>query len=120
MFLTGGDQKCSISNANPYGVVIERQTLISECIVNYGGNLVPYMRWHGPESFEQYQVNTSTAAYSSMIIETDRSMDQGSWRSVVNFTAPLTPPAAEAATNAPDFEMTYKTPTITVQCEYHG
>ena len=118
MFLTGGDQKCSISNANPNGVVIERQTLVSECIVSYKGNLVPYMRWYGPQPFEQYQVNTSTAAYSSMIIEVDRSMDQGSWRSVVNFTAPLTPPAADSATNVPDFEMTYITPTVNIHCEY--
>ena len=117
MFLTG-DQKCSTSPLNPNRVVIEHQALVSECIVNYGGNLVPNMRWHGPQPFEQYQINTSTAAYSSMIVEVDRSMDQGSWRSVVKFTAPLTPPAADSATNVPDFDMTYTTPTIFVQCEY--
>jgi hypothetical protein len=117
LVVIGGDQQCltSLPNNDSNQVVVEGTTFISDCSINYKGNLRPYMHWHGPQPFDQVKANTSTASYSAMLAVVDRSMDQGSWRSVVNFTAPLTPPAADAATNVPDFTMTYATPTVSVR-----
>ena len=88
------------------------ESIQSECYIKYKGNLLPNVHWYGPQPFEQMQTNT----YSAMKTIADRSMDQGSWRSVVNFTVPVLPPFRWVS-NAPVFEMIYTTPTVTVHCE---
>ena len=119
MLSSGGEQRCSttLPSEDSKTAVLERHSVTTECVTDYKGNLLPHMRWYGPEPFAQIQQSIPTMSYSAMQSFVNRSMDQGSWRSVVNFTAPLTPPPADSASNVPDFEMIYTTPTITVNCE---
>ena len=119
MLSSGGQQRCSakMPSENSNTAVPEHQSVTSECITDYKGNLIPHMRWYGPEPFIQIQSAKPTMSYSAMQTYVNRSRDQGSWRSVVNFTAPPTPPPADSASNVPVFEMMTYTPIITVNCE---
>jgi hypothetical protein len=120
LVVIGGAQQCStmIMNEESNTAVLEFDYVSNDCLIDYKGNLVPHMLWYGPEPFDQRQVTTTPQVWNGMqIIQVSRSMDQSSWRSVVNFTGPINVTSeykTAKATNVPEFEMTYTTPTINV------
>jgi hypothetical protein len=116
LVILGGSQRCTTTmpDENANLAVIERQSITAECIIDYRGNLIPFMRWNGPPPFAQIQSSTPTASYSAMQAYADRTMHANYWQSVTNFTEPTTPPADDAATNVPDFVNNYNSPRVTV------
>jgi len=116
LIVIGGPQRCTTTmpDENANTAVIERQSITTECVTDYRGNMIPTKRWDGPPPFAQIQSSTPIGSYSAMQAYADRTMHMQYWRSIANFTAPSTPPAADAATNIPDWESHFDTPRITV------
>jgi len=85
------------------GIVLEDQYYTSECIVDFKGNIVPYMRWRGPQPFGQAQTNTATRCWSGKSFYAHRTMTGQKFISTVNFTNNF-PVPEDTADNIPDHE----------------
>lgn len=85
-----------------------------ECILDFGGHLVPHAHWEGPNPFGQAQSNTETRLWTGMSFYAHRTMSGQNWRLTLNFTDNFLPVPVDTADNIPDFEETHETPRIQV------
>jgi hypothetical protein len=114
LVVINGQQNCT-STMPDTGGTMEGQYYTTECILDYGGNLIPNLRWTGPPPFGQAQSNTGNRCWSGMSFYSDRTMQQQNWESTVNFTGYFLPPPVDMASNIPTFESKYFTPRIDVR-----
>jgi len=113
LVVIGGDINCTTTV--PQGAqVMEGVYYTVECTLDFGGNLVPYARWDGPQPFGQAQSNTENRLWTGMSFYAHRTMSQQYWRLAINFTDSFLPPPADNAANVPDFREEYDSPRITV------
>jgi hypothetical protein len=96
------------------GNVLEGLYYTVECVLDYGGHLVPHANWDGPEPFGQAQSATDSRVWTGMSFYAHRTMSRQYWRNTFNFTDDFLPVPVDTADNIPDFVETYDTNRITV------
>jgi len=114
LIVIANKQNCS-SHIPDNGLTVEGLYYTVECIVDFGGDIVPFMRWDGPRPFGQAQSNTPTRIWSGMSFYADRTMTGQYWDSTFNFTSNFLPVPIDTADNIPLFRDIYDTPRILVQ-----
>jgi len=112
LIVIDSQQNCS-SYIPTNGLIVEGFYYTVECIVDFSGNIVPYMRWEGPAPFSQAQTNTDNRVWSGMSFYAVRTMSGQYWTNGLNFTNNFNFPT-DFADNIPAFRDDYHTTRVQV------
>lgn len=113
LVVIAGPANCT-STMPESGDVLEDIYYTVECILDFGGNLVPHAHWEGPYQFGQASSNTDTRLWTGMSFFANRTMSRQYWTLTLNFTGDFLPVPVDTADNIPDWMETYDTMRIEV------
>jgi hypothetical protein len=113
LIVLGLNQNCS-SIIPGSGLVVEGFYYTVECYAEFGGNIIPYLEWVGPEPFSQAYTSSPTRVWNGMSFSARRTMTGQYWTSTLNFTRNFFVPE-DHANNIPSYKQEYQTTRIQVQ-----
>jgi hypothetical protein len=114
LIVIAGTQNCTTTIPTPPLAAVEGVYYSHECETYFQGNILPFMRWQGPEPFGQGISRTPGIVWNGMAFYASRTMHNLFWTSHRNFTDDFLPVPGDSATNVPTHNEDYDSVRIVV------